>query len=399
MRSLPRRETRGRERGDAQDRDRADRRHDAHRAGRPTSYPDAEPEKERGQGGDEVALADAVEMIHRERGDLTQEKEDVRRRRREEGTDGRRLLAANRRGDDERRGREHRQPQAHDHERAGVPRELLGQARRGRRGLLRHCPVCAQEIARVVGVEGEQDDRGQAEEPEDRQQPPQRRGGAAEPGVQAGCEEERGQEQEGLEPDGRGQAQRQQEEALPFQRGLLEHASQRHQCDSDRRVEERLRHQQAAVPERRREHGERCRDERPARSDEALAPEVDGHRGERHCERLERLRGREAALDVLRECERDSDERGSQEAVVGQRGPAHGERPVLPERLSHQAVDHLVGRDPRHVEGARDGKPGDGREDDDRADDEGRVPGRERAPDFSETLPRTPVDGPVRQGG
>ena len=114
VRSLPRRETRGRRaRRRTGSRPHRDRRHDAHRAGRSTSYPDAEPEKKHaGQGGDEVPLADAVEMIPRR----TRRPAPGEGGRTPPSPRGRARTGADssprtRRGDDERRRREHRQPQ------------------------------------------------------------------------------------------------------------------------------------------------------------------------------------------------------------------------------------------------------------------------------------------------
>ena len=74
--------------------------------------------------------------------------------------------------------------------------------------------------------------------------------------------------------------------------GSSSDACQREERDRDERVVERLAHQQPRVRQRRDGERERRGRQRAAVGEEAPAPEEDGHRGERHHERLHGLRER-----------------------------------------------------------------------------------------------------------
>ena len=161
--------------------------------------------------------------------------------------------------------------------------------------------------------------------------------------------------------------------------GLLQHAGKREERGRDERVEERLGHQQAAVPERGWQHGDRGSAERPARAREPDSQEVDGDGDQRHRERLKGLRRCDARREVSRR-QRKADESGCEQAVVRNRALPNGERARLPERLPDEAVDHLVRSDPGHVERACYEESSECGEEHDRAHRDRCVPSSEARP-------------------
>ena len=107
--------------------------------------PDAEPEEERGQRGDEIAAAHVIEMSRGERRDLEDEKNDVRGGDREERAHGRFGLSLPSRLHRQGRRREQRKPEHHQVERSRVPDDLSERAGRGR-SPVRDRSVGAEEI-------------------------------------------------------------------------------------------------------------------------------------------------------------------------------------------------------------------------------------------------------------
>ncbi len=312
--------------------------------------PQAETEHEERKGGDHVPLADVVEILDREERDLGDEQNDVGSRHCEERTCGGVLLAAHHRQNDERRGREQRQTECHRDDDPGMPRELRHRAARGSRRL-RDLPVRPEQVASPGERNGHEGRGRQPDQGQDRRQPSHDRAGAPEPRVERDRDEQRGEQDERLQPYGGRDAHRQQEQALPLERRLLQHAGKREKGSRDERIEERFGHQQAAVPERGWQHGDRGSAERPARAHEPGSPEVDGDGDQRHRERLKGLRRCDARREVSRR-QRKADESGCEQAVVRNRALSDGERARLPERLPDEAVDHLVRSDPGHVERA-----------------------------------------------
>ena len=92
----------------------------------------------------------------------------------------------------------------------------------------------------------------------------------------------------------------------------------------DERVEERFGHEQAAVPERGWQHGERCRRERPARAREPALPR--GRRERRPAtSRAPGAPGRSPRRDARSpDRQRKPDERGREQAVVRNRRVPNG---------------------------------------------------------------------------
>ncbi len=218
--------------------------------------PQAETEHEERKGGDHVPLADVVEILDCEERDLGDEQDDVGGRHCEERTCGWVLLAARHREDDECRGREQRQTERHRDDDPGVPRELRHRAARGSRRL-RDLPVRPEQVASPGERNGHECRGRKPDQGQDRRQPSHDRTGAPEPRVERDSDEQRGEQDERLQPYGSRDAHRQQEQALPLERRLLQHAGEREEGGRDERVEEGLGHQQAAVPERRWQHGDR----------------------------------------------------------------------------------------------------------------------------------------------
>ena len=177
-------------------------------------------------------------------------------------------------------------------------------------------PYAPKRSFSPVAVEHSQGDRREADESEQRNEPAEDLERAPEPREQPGGDEQHRKQHEGLQPHRRGEAEDQQERALADERRLFEHAGQPQERRDHQRVEERFGHEQAAVPERWGQHGERCRRESPARTRDRLSPEVDGNGDQRHRESLERLGDRHAAGEVAHR-QRQTDERGREQAVVG----------------------------------------------------------------------------------
>ena len=347
--------------------------------------PDAEPEEKRRQRGDEIAAAHVIEMSRGERGDLEDEQSDVRCSDREERAHGRFALSPPSGLHCQGRGREQRKPEHHQVERSGVPEDLSERARRGR------CPVRNRSVgAEEIGLAGRreypQGDRREADESEQRNEPAEDLERAPEPAEQPGGDDQHRKQHERLQPHRRGEAEQQQERALAHERRLFEHAGESQERRNHQRIEERFGHEQAAVPERGRQHGERCRRESPTRASDRLSPEVDGNRDHGDRESLERLGYRHAASE-LADSQRQADECGGEQAVVRNGRIPDGQRARLPERLPDKPVDHLVRRDPGHVERAGSREAHDRREEHDRAHGERRRRLRPR------------LVSPVSQGG
>ena len=151
------------------------------------------------------------------------------------------------------------------------------------------------------------------------------------------------------------------------------------QTSDEQRVEDRLGHQEAAVGEGGEGERQRGHEHRGPLRDDRARPEVGGHGGERHADRAERLRDLVAAL--RREPgERPADQRRIDEAVevavrVLDRQPA-----AVVERPPDDAVDHLVGRDPRRRDVPPEQDPAEHRH--------GHQAGNDES---GETAPRTPA--------
>lgn len=297
-------------------------------------------------------MADVVEVAGGERRHLADEQEHVRSGHGGEGADGGIGLAPGRRPDHEAGGGEQGQAEGEQHERAAVPGGLLQGSVRG--GGLRgeHRVRAEGSVPARTRREALHDSRaepGENEQGEHRGEPPGRRTRAAEPGVQAHPDEQGGEQDQPLQPHAGGGRDREEEHALTQRRRLLECPRRREERGGDERYEERLGHQQPAVPVRGREQAQHGGGEAPPRTRQRAAPEEDRDGDEGHRERLQSLGGANAGTDVV-ERQRQPDQRGREQAVVGGGGPAHRQLAGLPQRLAEQPVHHLVGRDPRHRE-------------------------------------------------
>ena len=187
--------------------------------------------------------------------------------------------------------------------------------------------------------------------------------------VEQGGGQERGEQDERLEPHGgRGRRPRGEDAVAPHRRSL-QRACHREQGDRDDRQRERLGHEKARVVQRRRQEDEPRGRERPAHRGDRARPEVGRHGHERRGERLEQPRPLDAVAEVEPR-ERRSDQRRGEDAVVRGREVAQAERAVRPQALPDHPVDHLVGGDPRGRERLRDGEARRGRRDDEPREDE-----------------------------
>ena len=353
---LGRRELRDRHRGRADDDEAPEREHDRERARCAARDPRAEPDCEQGQEGEQVALGDRAHEHGGEEPDLDDEERRVGERGRDEGAQGGIRVAAGQHRPREGGRCEQRGAEAEDGDVERVPHDLVqplgADARR-----LSDRRVCAEEPpGRELPTGGERDGDdepggrgGERGEPEER---PQARAIPCRSGVDDGSEEERRQEHQRLQANGRGGCRPPDEDAVPPHRRLLERPRQHEERHRDHCERQRLRHEEPGVVEQRGDEHERCGCDGPPRRRDPARPEVGRHRDERHRERLQQPRPLDAVGEVERR-ERGADQRRRQQAVVRRREAPQCQGAVRPEPLAEHPVDHLVGRDPRSREGLR----------------------------------------------
>ena len=322
-----------------------------------------------GKQGEQVALGDRAHEDGGEQPDLDDEEHRVgraRSRRRRAGRDpcrggtapstrGRPMRARWRRGRGRRRRTRARRP--------------LAAARRRRPSPRRRRVRAEQPPGRELPAGGEHGDddepgrrSGERAEPEER---PEARAIARRDGVDDGGEEERRQEHERLQTDGRGGGRPRDEDAVPPHRRLLERPRQHEERHRDHGQRQRLRHEEPGVMEHGGGEHERSGGDGPPRRRDPTRPEVGRHRDERHRERLQEPRPLDAVGEIERR-ERGADQRRRQQAVVRGRKAPQRQGAVRPEPLAEHPVDHLVGRDPRRRERLRGGEASRGGHDDQR---------------------------------
>ncbi len=170
-----------------------------------------------------------------------------------------------------------------------------------------------------------------------------------EPDRQGACREQ----DERLHADGRSGSGSTEEHALPEQRWALESEREGKRGPDRRGIEQRLRHEQAAIEDGGRREGDRGRRHGPPGRGYPPCPEVRRYRRRRDGGRLKEL----CELDTpspTAELETGTDKCGCQEAVVRGLHPANRQRPVFPQGLAEEPIEHLVGRDPGDGELTRD---------------------------------------------
>ena len=153
-------------------------------------------------------------------------------------------------------------------------------------------------------------------------------------------------EHDRLHPGQHGKRERAREERLPPCRRPLQHRRRGELGERHERVVGDLGHHEARVAECRQRERERRRGERPDARPEPPRPQVGGHGGERHQQRLDDPEDPVAALEVA-ERERKPRDRRPDEADEARRPAEDRELALAPEPLAEQRVDHLVAREPR----------------------------------------------------
>ena len=176
-----------------------------------------------------------------------------------------------------------------------------------------------------------------------------------------GCED--GNEHDTLKARCHRQNRREHEYCLTTARRRFERPGCRPDGTDDGRVERDLAHHEPRVRKPGEREGESGGDKGPTRRHQRPAPEVHGHCCERHQKRLEHLEDCVAALEVADTQRQPHDERHDR-AVEGRRATENCEVSGVVETAAEQAVDHLVGCDPRRRytqprEGTRRGRNGD----------------------------------------
>ena len=193
------------------------------------------------------------------------------------------------------------------------------------------------------------------------------------PAVERECGQECGHERHRLKPRRKRDEERGHEERLARDRRPDERLRHRPRGEDEQRIERDLGQDQARVDEPRNRERQRGREEREPRRDEPAAPEVDGHRRERHHERLDSLQQRVPERHV-REAERPACESRIDEAEEARPVAEEGEGAVRVEAPAELRVDQLVGRDPRRRDPVRGPEAQERRNrDESREQDGGRV--------------------------
>ena len=180
---------------------------------------------------------------------------------------------------------------------------------------------------------------------------------AAEQRVERERGHEHGNEHDRLQPRREREAERRHEQRLPRAASARRARRHRPRREHEHRVEDDLGHHEPGVREPGQRERQRGRDERPAARHQRPCP-----RGtpasRRATSRAPAAPSAASARAPGRRCESGSPASAGHDGAVVRRRPAQDrEVPVAVEALSEQAVDHLVGRDPRRRHAAARPRP------------------------------------------